>query len=116
MTRRASSSLTPGSSHPKFMVGWFFGTFLHVVPITDHEPSYLNVTRTSALSGVVQLNVRFASLPWLSFFQPSANRLTSSFCWGVPSMNPTEMVGLGVGHLESLTSAAFFSASDTRGS
>src|SRR5882757_5396724 len=38
MTRRASSSVTSGVSHPKFMVGWFFGTRLAVVPITDQEP------------------------------------------------------------------------------
>src|ERR1044072_5295411 len=102
MTRRASSSVTVGVSHPKFIVGRVLGRmFFAVVPITDQEPRPWNEMRMSVSGGSSQLNSRLARF----VIQIGANLRTKAFCCSVPSRNEIEITEFS-GHLLSLTKAA----------
>src|ERR1700730_10948131 len=102
-TRRNSSSVLAGVSHPKFIDGWFFGTVWQEVPIVDHEPEYLNETRTSAVAGLFMNTIlRFAVSGAVQAFTTSLIRCCTE---ASPSMNATLMLE-PLAHLFFVTNAA----------
>jgi hypothetical protein len=101
MTRRASSSVTPGVSQPKFMVAWSCGTLRQVVPMTDHEPGLANEMGMSVFGGSSHAKRKFARC----MVHSGANFRTSAFCSSVPSMKDIEIVSPDC-HFDPLTRAA----------